>query len=119
MTEKAQSNRGNRNRIINVFKKAMAGESITVGFLGGSITQGCAATSYDKCYAFKVFEWFKNSFPLSDVKYINAGIGATDSQFGCARAQDDLLSKKPSPTEETEEGSLMYLRMRWQVRVSP
>ena len=95
MTGKAESNRGNRRRIINVFKKAMAGESITVGFLGGSITQGCAATSYDKCYAYKVFEWFKNTFPLSDVKYINAGIGATDSQLGCARAQDDLLSKDP------------------------
>ncbi len=95
MTGKAESNRGNRSRIINVFKKAQAGESITVGFLGGSITQGCAATSYDKCYAYKVFEWFKNSFPLSDVKYVNAGIGATDSQFGCARADEDLLSKKP------------------------
>lgn len=95
MTEKAQSNRGNRSRIVNVYKKAQAGEAITVGFLGGSITQGCAATSYDKCYAYKVFEWFKNSFPLSDVKYVNAGIGATDSQFGCARADDDLLSKSP------------------------
>ena len=95
MTGKAESNRGNRSRIINVFKKAQAGESITVGFLGGSITQGCAATSYDKCYAYKVFEWFKNSFPLSDVKYVNAGIGATDSQFGCARADEDLLAKKP------------------------
>lgn len=95
MTEKAQSNRGNRSRIINVYKKALAGEAITVGFLGGSITQGCAATSYDKCYAYKVFEWFKNSFPLSDVKYVNAGIGATDSQFGCARAYEDLLSKDP------------------------
>lgn len=95
MNEKAQSNRGNRSRIINVYKKAQAGESITVGFLGGSITQGCAATSYDKCYAYKVFEWFKNSFPLSEVKYVNAGIGATDSQFGCARAEEDLLSKDP------------------------
>ena len=95
MTGKAESNRGNRSRIINVYKKAQAGESITVGFLGGSITQGCAATSYDKCYAYKVFEWFKKTFPLSDVKYVNAGIGATDSQFGCARADEDLLSKGP------------------------
>ncbi len=95
MTGKAESNRGNRRRIISIYRKAQAGEPITVGFLGGSITQGCAASSYDKCYAYKVFEWFKNSFPLSDVKYVNAGIGATDSQFGCARVEEDLLSKKP------------------------
>lgn len=34
-------NRGNLYRIERVMKKAMRGEDITVGFLGGSITQGC------------------------------------------------------------------------------
>jgi lysophospholipase L1-like esterase len=92
---KAVSNAGNLHRIKNVMKRAAAGESITVGFLGGSITQGCAATHPDKCYAHKVYEWFTESFPKADIKYLNAGIGATDSQFGCARADSDLLVYDP------------------------
>ena len=92
---KAVSNAGNLHRIKNVMKRAAAGESITVGFLGGSITQGCAATHPDKCYAHKVYEWFAESFPKADIKYLNAGIGATDSQFGCARADSDLLVYDP------------------------
>lgn len=82
-------------RIINMMKKAARGGEIRIGFLGGSITQGCLASSPEKCYAHKVFEWFEETFPDTSFKYINAGIGATDSQFGCARAEDDLLSYEP------------------------
>lgn len=82
-------------RIKNMMKKAARGGEIRIGFLGGSITQGCLASSPEKCYAHKVFEWFEETFPDADFKYINAGIGATDSQFGCARADDDLLSEEP------------------------
>ena len=82
-------------RIINMMKKAARGGEIRIGFLGGSITLGCLASSPEKCYAHKVFEWFEETFPDADFKYINAGIGATDSQFGCARAEDDLLSYEP------------------------
>lgn len=92
---KAVSNRGNLHRIREVMKRAAAGEKITVGFLGGSITQGSVATHPDKCYAHKVYEWFSESFPKAEVVYVNAGIGATDSQFGCARADSDLLIYDP------------------------
>ncbi|MCR4793378.1 MAG: SGNH/GDSL hydrolase family protein [Lachnospiraceae bacterium] len=92
---KAVSYRGNRRRIKEVMKRASDGKPVTVAFLGGSITQGCAATHPDKCYAHKVYEWFAESFPRAEVKYVNAGIGATDSQFGCARADSDLLIHDP------------------------
>lgn len=82
-------------RIINMMKKAARGGEIRIGFLGGSITLGCLASSPEKCYAHKVFEWFEETFPDARFEYINAGIGATDSQFGCARAEDDLLSHEP------------------------
>ena len=82
-------------RIGKVMKRAAAGEDICIGFIGGSITQGCLASSPDKCYAHKVFEWFEESFPKAHFRYVNAGIGATDSQFGCARAQSDLLAYEP------------------------
>ena len=82
-------------RIKNMMKKAARGGEICIGFLGGSITLGCLASSPEKCYAHKVFEWFEETFPKTYFKYVNAGIGATDSQFGCARAEDDLLSFDP------------------------
>ena len=89
--EKGILNEGNLYRIKRVMKKAKEGQGITVGFLGGSITQGCLSSTPEKCYAYLVYEWWKNRFPDTDVRYVNAGIGGTTSQFGVARAQSDLL----------------------------
>lgn len=91
--KKGVLNKGNLSRIERVMKKAMAGEDITVGFLGGSITQGCLSSTPETCYAYLVYQWWCNKFPKSKITYVNAGIGGTTSQFGVARADDDLLSK--------------------------
>ncbi|HBZ90633.1 MAG TPA: SGNH/GDSL hydrolase family protein, partial [Lachnospiraceae bacterium] len=72
-----------------------AGEELTIGFIGGSITQGSGASKYDNCYAHRVFNWFVETFPQSTFKEVNAGIGATTSELGAARIQEDLLSYKP------------------------
>lgn len=88
-------NRGNQTRLKEVFRRAKNGEKLTLGFLGGSITQGSLATRPELCYAYHVYEWWCNTFPEAEFVYVNAGIGATDSQFGCARADSDLLSFKP------------------------
>lgn len=85
-------NKGNLYRIERVMKKAMRGEDITVGFLGGSITQGCLSSSPETCYAYLVYRWWCETFPGAKVTYVNAGIGGTTSQFGVARADSDLLS---------------------------
>jgi lysophospholipase L1-like esterase len=87
-------NKGNIYRIQRVMKKAMKGESVTVGFLGGSITQGCLASTPQESYAYLVYKWWRGKFPKAQLEYVNAGIGGTNSQFGVARAQEDLLSKK-------------------------
>lgn len=92
---KAAPVHGNRKKIAEVMKRASSGDDITIGFIGGSITQGCLASDPKKCYAYKVFEWFSESFPAAEFTYINAGIGATDSQFACARADRDLLVHGP------------------------
>ncbi|MCD8336158.1 MAG: SGNH/GDSL hydrolase family protein [Lachnospiraceae bacterium] len=76
-------------------KRARAGEKLTIGFLGGSITQGSLSSTPQTCYAYLVYSWWRENFPMADVFYINAGIGATTSQFGAARAEEDLLSYKP------------------------
>ena len=93
---KAISNMGNVARINDVYKKAKNGEPITVVFIGGSITNGSLASAPDKCYAYKVFEWWKDEYgSYSNFEYVNAGIGATDSQYGCARADVDVLGFVP------------------------
>lgn len=87
-------NKGNLYRIERAMKKAMRGEAVTVGFLGGSITQGCLSSTPETCYAYLVYRWWCDKFPASAITYVNAGIGGTTSQFGVARADSDLLSKE-------------------------
>lgn len=88
-------NRGNQKRLKNVMLRARGGEPVTIGYLGGSITMGSGATAPEKCYAYLSCQWWREHFPHTDVGYINAGIGATTSQFGVARADEDLLCDKP------------------------
>ncbi len=88
-------NRGNLTRLKGFMNRAAKGERITVGFIGGSITQGFSATDPEKCYAARTFGWLKKVFPNTEFDYVNAGIGATDSQFGAARVQEDLLQRLP------------------------
>lgn len=90
--QKGILNKGNWYRMKQVMCKAMRGEEITVGFLGGSITQGCLSSTSETCYAYLVYEWWKNKFANTTVHYVNAGIGGTTSQFGVARADKDLLA---------------------------
>ncbi|MCM1056541.1 MAG: SGNH/GDSL hydrolase family protein [Firmicutes bacterium] len=93
--EAAVANRGDQGRIKSVFERAKQGEKLTLGFLGGSITQGSLATDPKFCYAYRVYEWWCRTFPNAEFVYLNAGIGATDSQFGCARVDSDLLAYRP------------------------
>lgn len=87
--------RGNISKIKSVIEKADRGEDITVAFLGGSITQGFNATIHENCYANKTYLWFKNRFPNINVRYVNAGIGATGSIIGVHRVEEQVLSKNP------------------------
>ena len=84
-----------QRRILNVMKRAMKGEELTIGFIGGSITQGSLSSTPDKCYAKRVFDWWKENFPGAKFNYVNAGIGGTDSYYGVGRCDDDLLCHDP------------------------
>lgn len=95
MAERSVLSMGNTSRLLSVMKRASSGEKIKFCVIGGSITQGsCADTPYE-CYAYRAFEWWKNTFPQSVIEYINAGIGATDSYIGVHRADRDVVSKSP------------------------
>lgn len=88
-------NRGNLTRLKGFMNRAAKGERLTVGFIGGSITQGFSATDPGKCYAARTVAWLRKIYPNTEFAYVNAGIGATDSQFGAARVQEDLLRRLP------------------------
>lgn len=93
--KKSVLNKGNLYRLIHVMQNTARGKSVTIGFLGGSITQGCLSSTPETCYAYLVYKWWCERFPASHITYLNAGIGGTSSQFGVARADSDLLAKEP------------------------
>lgn len=93
--ENAIANRGNCHRLKKVLRKAAKHEAVTIGFIGGSITQGSLSSSPITCYAYRVFDWWEKTFPDTAFTYINAGIGGTTSQLGVARVEEDLLVKEP------------------------
>lgn len=88
-------NSGNFNKISSVMKRALNGENILTVFLGGSITQGSLSSTPELCYAYRVYRWWCEKFPMAKISFFNAGIGGTTSQFGVARVEDHVLSKKP------------------------
>ena len=119
-----QSNIG---RLKETMKKALRGEEITIAFLGGSITQGSLSSKETTCYAYFVYEWWKETFEKATIHYVNGGIGGTSSHFGAARAKEDVLIYQPDVIfidfsvndeaepffQETYEGVLRQL-LTWQ-----
>lgn len=87
--------RGNHQRLKALMKRARKGDTIHIGFLGGSITQGSVASAPEGCYAALVWQWWVKTFPESRFFYVNAGIGGTTSLFGAARAWMDLMRYRP------------------------
>lgn len=86
---------GDLSRVWQVMAKAQRGEKITVAVIGGSITQGAKATQPELRYGSLVADWWRKAFPKAQIEFVNAGIGATGSNFGALRANRDLLSKNP------------------------
>ena len=85
MIDMSRLNEGNKVRLANVIKKLKNGEEVTVGFIGGSITQGTSAGN-ELCYAKLTADWLQQTYSSAKVNYVNAGIGATGSYIGVHRA---------------------------------
>jgi len=93
LLEASVTSAGNQARLARVINKAMNGEDITLGVLGGSITQGYSADG-GKAYADRLRTWLENTFNVN-VKLVNAGIGSTTSVIGVHRIENDLLQYNP------------------------
>ena len=88
-------NVGDTARLQHVLAKARRGMPITVGVIGGSITEGARASTPEKNYGSLVAQWWRKTFPRAKIEFINAGIGATCSDYGALRVQRDLLARRP------------------------
>jgi hypothetical protein len=93
---RAVTDEGNNWRIHQFLSKCKTQQAVKIGFIGGSITAGAVVTSdtnrFSTLFCKSIASCFTN---LNSVEEINAGIGATDSRFGCSRVKEDLLEKKP------------------------
>ncbi len=87
---------GDTTRLASVMAKARRGEEICVAAIGGSITAGGLQTKDPKNrYVARVAAWFTQAFPQAKVRFVNAGIGGTNSLYGAMRVRRDVLSKQP------------------------
>ena len=96
MLEKGILNEGSKARLMNVMERAAKGEEITIAYSGGSITAGSLASPMaTSCFAALSTDWWEETFPDAKIRYVNAGIGATDSWVGVHRAADDVVAEDP------------------------
>jgi len=77
-------------------QRANRGESLTVAFLGGSLTWGAQATDPLKTsYRAIVSQNLRNHYPNAHFTFVDAAIGGTGSQLGAFRLQRDVLAHEP------------------------
>lgn len=86
---------GDPARLQRLFRAAAQGGQYTVGVIGGSITAGACASTQETRYGAYVLDWCREHFPKAEWSFVNAGIGATGTNYGCLRAQRDLLARNP------------------------
>ncbi|OGV68039.1 MAG: hypothetical protein A2283_10505 [Lentisphaerae bacterium RIFOXYA12_FULL_48_11] len=86
---------GDLDRVWQVMDRAQRGEKITIAVIGGSITAGAKAGKPELRYGNLVAGWWRTNYPKAEIVFVNAGIGATGSNFGALRARRDLLAHKP------------------------
>lgn len=85
-------------------------ESVTIAFLGDSVTQGCfeiykkengqIETVFEQRYSYERFvsDMLAQLYPLCPINTINAGISGDTSGRGAARVEKDVLRHEPDLT---------------------
>lgn len=78
-----------RNGLPNFFYKAKAGRPVTIGYIGGSITQAIHG------YRTQSARYIQSMFPAVTMKAINAGVAGTGTDIGSCRLYEQLLQYHP------------------------
>ncbi len=72
----------------NIIKKMNSGQTVRIGYFGGSITAQAG-------WRVQTLDWFKRSWPNAKISEINAAIGGTGSDLGVFRVDYDVLRHDP------------------------
>ncbi len=95
MLQKSLGSRGNNFRLKKFLEKVRAGEEVTVGFLGGSITEGYNAGT-ESTFPVLITDYLSTKYGNgSNVKCVNAGLSGTPSILGLIRSDRDLFYAEP------------------------
>ena len=81
-------NMGNTQRLVKKLEAAENGESLTLGYIGGSITEG-------KNYSNPFTSYVKDTFAKGSFKEVNIGMSGTSSVVGLVRAEKGLVAQNP------------------------
>lgn len=70
-------------------------KKLTIGYFGGSITEGAGASREELCYRSRVTAWLREKYPDAEITPVQAAIGGTGTDLGMYRCEKDLTSKNP------------------------
>ena len=70
-------------------------KKLTVGYFGGSITEGAGASKREFCWRELTAAWLRAQYPDCVINTIQGAIGGTRSNLGIFRLEKDLLSQNP------------------------
>lgn len=79
---------GNTYRLTSKLEAAENGESLTVAYLGGSITEG-------QNYSSPFSSYVKSTFANGSFKEVNAGLSGTSSVVGLVRCENEVIKNNP------------------------
>ncbi len=79
-----------RSQLIHT-KRALFSKKMTIGFLGGSITENRVPHNWPE----SIIRFFLSEYKGLQLTIENAAIGATGSDFGLMRVDQDIISRKP------------------------
>ncbi len=93
--ESAESPLSNTYKLLAIEKK------LTIGYIGGSITYGASATQIcggekgdiNLSYVNRISNWFKETYPGTNIETVNAGVSDTATNFGLFRIKKNLMNE--------------------------
>lgn len=74
----------------NTYHKLAEEKKLNIGFIGGSITAGVGASSYEHCWAGTTEKWFRDNYPDAVITSNNAAFGGIGTDFNAFRTYSEL-----------------------------
>lgn len=72
---------GSNSRFRRVLRKALSGEPIKIGVLGGSVTKGHGLTNYAYNWTVKLLQQLRKLLPVTQIELVNGAVPATGSDY--------------------------------------